>query len=142
MRRVKIVTIELVKDSPDLSNGITRPDDVATLLEDIRHADREHFVCLHLNARNQVNCIETVSIGSLNASLVHPREVFKAAILNNTASVIIAHNHPSNDTTPSREDIELTHRLVQAGEIMGIEILDHIIVSPDHFLSLKEANLF
>ena len=142
MNRVKIVTIGLVKDAPESPEGISRPVDVATLLETTRRADREHFVCLHLNARNQVNALETISVGSLNATLVHPREVFKSAILNNAASVILAHNHPSNDTTPSREDIELTRRMVQAGEILGIDVLDHVIVTPDRFLSMREANLF
>ena len=142
MQRVKIVTIGLVKDAPEKPNGITCPEDTLPFLETARKADREHFICLHLNARNQINAVETVSIGSLNASLVHPREVFKAAILNNAASVILAHNHPSNDPAPSREDIDLTRRMVQAGEIMGIEVLDHMIVTSDRFLSMKQANLF
>jgi len=111
-------------------------------LHEIRNSDREHFVALHLDARNQVTALEIVSTGSLNASLVHPREVFKAAILNNAASVILAHNHPSGDTTPSREDIELTRRLVQAGDILGIDVFDHIIVGPDdEFSSMKREKL-
>ncbi len=142
MNRIKLVTIGLVKDAPESPYSITSPEVALKSLDHIRHADREHFVCLHLNSRNQINAVETVSVGTLNASLVHPREVFKAAILNNAASVIIAHNHPSNDVTPSREDIELTRRMVQAGEIIGIEILDHMIVSPDSFISMKQANLF
>ena len=87
-------------------------------------------------------CREEVSIGSLNASLVHPREVFMPAVGSAAASVILGHSHPSGDVSPSREDIELTRRMVQAGEIMGIEILDHIIVGAERFLSIKEANLF
>ena len=101
-------------------------------------ADREIFVALHLNARNQPVGHEVVSIGSL----VHPREIFKAAILSNSAGVILVHNHPSGDATPSREDIELTRRMVKAGEILGIEVLDHIIVAGDRFLSMKETGLF
>ena len=99
-------------------------------------------MALFLNARNQVICRENVSVGSLNASLVHPREVFVPAVGSSAASVILAHNHPSGDVTPSREDIELTRRMVQAGEIMGIEVLDHLIVGSERFLSMKEANVF
>jgi DNA repair protein RadC len=140
--RVEVVTVGLVKDAPDPESDICQPADVLPLLKETRGSDREHFICLHLDARNRVNSMETVSVGSLNATLVHPREVFKAAILNNAASIILAHNHPSNDTTPSKDDIELTRRMVKAGEIMGIEVLDHIIVGPDSFLSLREANVF
>jgi DNA repair protein RadC len=138
---VKIVTIGLVKDAPINNTSITKPDAILQLLKSTRQADRERFICFHLNARNQVNAMETVSIGTLNSAQVHPREVFKAAILNNANSVILAHNHPSNDPTPSSEDIALTRRLVQAGEIIGIEVLDHLIVTPDRYLSMKEANI-
>lgn len=121
---------------------ITSPADVLGLLTDIKDLRKEYFVALFLNARNQVICREDVSIGSLNASLVHPREVFAPAVGSSAASVILAHNHPSGDVTPSREDIELTRRMVQAGEIMGIEVLDHLIVGSERFLSMKEANVF
>lgn len=122
--------------------SITCPADGAAMLADIKDCKKEHFVALFLNARNQVICRETVSVGSLSASLVHPRELFAPAINSSSASVIIAHNHPSGDVTPSREDIELTRRMVQAGDIMGIEILDHLIIGGERFLSMKEANLF
>ncbi len=121
---------------------ITSPADVLGLLTDIKDRRKEYFVALFLNARNQVICRENVSVGSLNASLVHPREVFVPAVGSSAASVILAHNHPSGDVTPSREDIELTRRMVQAGEIMGIEVLDHLIVGSERFLSMKEANVF
>ncbi|MCE2431771.1 MAG: DNA repair protein RadC [Candidatus Latescibacteria bacterium] len=121
---------------------ITSPADVLGLLTDIKDLRKEYFVALFLNARNQVICRENVSVGSLNASLVHPREVFVPAVGSSAASVILAHNHPSGDVTPSREDIELTRRMVQAGEIMGIEVLDHLIVGSERFLSMKEANVF
>ena len=142
---VELVRVSLVRDAGTPTEGrapVTVAAEVVACLSEIRTSDREQFVCLHLDARNRINALEVVSVGSLNASLVHPRELFKAAILNNAASVILAHNHPSGDTTPSREDIELTRRMVQAGEIMGIEVLDHIIVGPEGFLSMKEANLF
>ena len=121
---------------------ISRPTDVLPVIADIRDKKKEYFLAVFLNARNQVICREDVAIGSLNASLVHPREVFVPAVGSSAAAVILAHNHPSGDVTPSREDIELTRRMAQAGEIMGIEVLDHIIVASERFLSLKEAKLF
>lgn len=125
-----------------IAPSISRPADAVGFLADIKDRKKEHFVALFLNARNQVICREDVSVGSLNASLVHPREVFAPAVGSAAASVILAHNHPSGDVTPSREDIELTRRMVQAGEIMGIEVLDHLIVGAVRFLSMKEANVF
>lgn len=117
-------------------------DAIAIVKRGLAWEDRELFVTIILNARNQLLGINTVSVGSLNASLVHPRECFRPAILMGAASLILAHNHPSADPTPSREDIDLTKRLAQAGEIIGIEVLDHVIVADDKFLSLKEAGLF
>ena len=125
-----------------LDPHITSPVDVLPELRHIRDLKKEHFVVVFLNARNQIIKTETVSVGSLNASLVHPREVFAPAVASSAASVILGHNHPSGDITPSREDIELTRRMVQAGEIMGIEVVDHLIVGSDRFLSMKEANVF
>ena len=97
---------------------------------------------LALNSANGLIRQVKISEGILNSSLVHPREVFRSAILECAASIIVAHNHPSGDVTPSREDIELTRRMVQAGDIMGIEVLDHLIIGGERFLSMKEANLF
>jgi len=91
--------------------------------------DREQFVALHLDAKNRLISREVVSVGHLTAALVHPREVFKAAILANAASVAFVHNHPSGDPEPSREATELTRRLVRAGEILGIPVLDHVVVA-------------
>ena len=122
--------------------SITSPADVLSELRGIKDKKREYFVAVFLNARNQIIQKEIVSVGTLSSSLVHPREVFSPAVATSAASVILAHNHPSGDVTPSREDIELTRRIVQAGEIMGIEILDHLIVGSDRFLSMKEANVF
>lgn len=99
--------------------------------------DRENFVVLLLDTKNKVIGINTVSIGTLNSSLVHPREVFKPAILASAAALILAHNHPSGDPKPSREDIEVTKRLIEAGGLLGIQVLDHIIVG-DYCVSLKE----
>ncbi len=125
-----------------IAPSITKPADLLPIVSDIKDRRKEYFVAVFLNARNQVICREDVSVGSLNASLVHPREVFQPAVGSSAASVCLCHNHPSGDVTPSQEDIELTRRMVQAGEIMGIEILDHLIVGAERFLSMKEANLF
>jgi DNA repair protein RadC len=131
-----------LKQGMGIAPSISQPCDAVGLLADIKDRRKEHFVAIFLNARNQVICREEVSVGSLNASLVHPREVFMPAVGSAAASVILGHNHPSGDVSPSREDIELTRRMVKAGEIMGIEVLDHIIVGAERFLSMKEANLF
>jgi DNA repair protein RadC len=118
---------------------IRSPQDVSTyLMEDLRYLQKEHFVCLFLNTKNHVIGQETLSMGSLNASIVHPREVFRAAIKRSSASIICVHNHPSGDPTPSPEDIQMTARLVEAGQIIGIEVLDHIILGDQNFVSLKE----
>lgn len=97
-----------------------------------------NFICLYLNTKNQVIHRQTIFIGSLNTSIVHPREVFKEAFRRAAASIICLHNHPSGDPTPSREDIEVTKRLVECGQIIGIEVLDHIIIGDHKFVSLKE----
>ena len=102
-----------------LDEPITSPADVLPEMRHIRDLKKEHFVAIFLNARNQVIKTDTISMGSLNASLVHPREVFAPAVGISAASVILAHNHPSGDVTPSKEDISLTKRMVQAGQIMG-----------------------
>lgn len=121
---------------------IRSPKDAAQyVMEDLRYLQKEHFVCLFLNTKNHVLAQETLSIGSLNASIVHPREIFRAAIKRSSASIICAHNHPSGDPTPSPEDIQITERLVQAGELIGIEVLDHVIIGDKHYISLKEQGL-
>ncbi|GAB6179991.1 DNA repair protein RadC [Desulfotomaculum defluvii] len=118
------------------------PEDVSALLmEELRNLDREYFLALLLNTKNQVLGRETISIGTLNSSMVHPRELFKVAIRRSAACVILVHNHPSGDPTPSREDITLTKRLIQAGEIIGIDVLDHIVIGDNKFTSLKSKGL-
>jgi len=106
---------------------------------DITGLDRECFTVILLNARNRVVSKEVESIGSLDASLVHPREVFKNAIRRNAASMVLVHNHPSGDPSPSDEDIEVTRRLVEAGKVLGIAVFDHVIVSRSSFISLRET---
>lgn len=101
-------------------------------------ADREIFTILMLNIKHKVIGIHDVSVGSLTASVVHPREVFKAACLANAAALIIAHNHPSGDPTPSKEDMNITQNLITAGKLMDIPVLDHIVVGDDKFISFKQ----
>lgn len=125
----------------DLLPAVKSPRDVANQVTEIRKHRKENFVVLYLNARNQVIHKETISIGTLNASLVHPREVFQPAVAKSAASLVLAHNHPSGDTSPSEDDIEITRRMVKAGEIMGIDVLDHVIVSERDYRSLKEEGL-
>ena len=109
--------------------------------KELRHADREKFICLHLNVKNNIISYEVVSIGNLSSSLVHPREVFKGAILANAASVIFMHNHPSGDPQPSSEDKSVTGLLVKAGDILNIRVLDHIIIAGKTYLSFIEQGL-
>lgn len=120
---------------------VSAPGDALSYVVDIKDQQREHFKTLYLNARNQIVHAELTSIGSLSSAIVHPREVFHWAVQYHAASVILAHNHPSGDVSPSQDDINLTRRLVQAGEILGIDVLDHLIVGPDDFISLKERGL-
>lgn len=129
----------LSKSSYEERVTIRSPKDIANLMsEELRYLQKEHFVVLFLNTKNHVLAQETLSMGSLNASIVHPREVFRAAIKRSSASIICVHNHPSGDPTPSPEDISLTGRLVEAGAIIGIEVLDHVIIGDQRFISLKE----
>lgn len=117
------------------------PKDVWDELKDIRDHKKEHFVMFFLDSRNQEIKREIISVGSLNANLVHPREVFEPAIQHSAAQIIVAHNHPSGDPEPSNEDIALTKRLTEAGKILGIEIIDHVVVAKDGHASLKERGL-
>jgi DNA repair protein RadC len=137
---------ELVRDQPLFARvaQVRQPTDAARLAYDvIGTRDREHFIAILLNTRNRVITIDTVSIGSLNGSLVHPREVYRLAIVKGAAGIITSHNHPSGDPTPSREDLELVRRLTAAGKVIGIAQLDHVIVTPDlgAWTSFKEKGL-
>jgi len=117
------------------------PKDVWEELKDLHNHKKEHFVIFYLDARNQEIKREIISVGSLNANLVHPREVFEPAVRNLAAQIILAHNHPSGDPEPSEDDLEITKRLVESGKILGIEIIDHIIVAKNGFISFKEKKL-
>ena len=117
------------------------PKTIVAQLADLRGKQKEYFIALYLNARNQLILKETISVGTLTASLVHPREVFEPAIRHFASSVVIAHNHPSNNPDPSEEDIKLTETLIRAGKILDIDLLDHIIVTNNGYTSFKEKVL-
>ena len=134
------VRVRLVRErAGEFGPSLCCAGDIAALLgPEMLALDREQFVCCHLDCKNRLISREVVSIGHLTAALVHPREVFKAAILSNAASVAFIHNHPSGDPEPSREDLELTRRLVKAGEILGIAVLDHVVVAKRGHVSIAE----
>ncbi len=140
-KRISIVTLKLVREKSIIyaKSRITSPGDAASLFRDyMGDLDREHFVLMGLNTKNEPVMLETVHIGSLNASIVHPREVFKSAILSNSAYIMVCHNHPSDDCEPSREDVSVTDRLAQAGDLIGIPLLDHFIIGTEGYVSFKE----
>ena len=116
-------------------------NDVILQVGYIREKTREHFVAIYLNARNELLFRKHIFIGTLNASLVHPREIFSEALRHNAASVILVHNHPSGDPEPSEDDLEITKRLIEAGKIMGIDVLDHIIITKSKVFSFKENKM-
>lgn len=142
--RINIYTVELVKESAkvyNLDKFVRSPEDAYVIVEDVLSLStktKEHFVMMSLNTKNDVIGLHTIHVGSVNSSIVHPRDVLQQAILNNASSFMVFHNHPSGNPTPSPEDIEVTKRLVDAGQIMGIELLDHIIIGTGKFVSLKE----
>jgi len=118
----------------------TSPIQIFTIFSFMANETKESFVTLHLDGKNKIVCIDQVSVGSLNQSIVHPREVFKTALLSSAAAIILLHNHPSGDPAPSREDREITRRLKEAGELLGIKVLDHIIIG-ETYLSFVEMGL-
>jgi DNA repair protein RadC len=142
--RIPCVEVIMVKEV-SVSNEVYRSyEEVANseLVEkELKYSDREKFICLHLNSKNRLISYEVVSIGSINMSVVHPREVFKGAILSNATCIICLHNHSSGDPTPSEEDIGITERLNKAGNILGIKVLDHIIISKEASFSFSESSL-
>ncbi|WP_281064371.1 JAB domain-containing protein [Clostridium muellerianum] len=144
-KRVNIVSIKMVREGSILYDvrKIGSPSDAVDLgRRFLEEADREQLIVCCLDTKNQPLSVNVASIGSLNSSIVHPREVFKIAILSNAASIIIFHNHPSGDVSPSSEDVNITERLKEAGKIIGIEIIDHIIIGAEgRFCSLKEKGI-
>jgi DNA repair protein RadC len=125
-----------------MKDGVYSPLEIASKCKNFRKAKKEHFYVFFLDTQNRILGKETVSIGTLNTSLIHPRECFRTAILKNSASVIFVHNHPSGGLEPSAEDLTVTKRLVDAGKLLGIHVLDHVIVTTDSYTSFKERHLF
>jgi len=143
-KRVDIVRIQIIKESSMLykDRKVSSPSDAYILTKGFFEcADREQMIVCSLNTKNQPITINVCSVGTLNSSLVHPRELFKPVILSNAASIIIAHNHPSGDPEPSSEDINITNRLKECGKLLGIELIDHIIIGNERFVSLKEKGI-
>lgn len=139
---IKVVREAVTEERPLHGRQCLQASDAAELMRSILDADREKLVCLHLDAKHRVQGFEIVAIGSLTAAIIHPREVFKAAILDNSNSIIIMHNHPSGDTAPSAEDIAITDKLREAGNILGITLLDHVIVAASgDYTSFAEKGL-
>ncbi len=120
---------------------IIKPKDILMLMRDEAIKKKEYFVVFYLNVRNQMIQKEIISIGSLSASIAHPREVFEPAVRHHAGHIILAHNHPSGDCVPSQEDLQTTRRLIKAGEILGIEVIDHIVVTRDDYFSMKEKGM-
>lgn len=139
---IRIIEVNSVCEKEPEPFSITRPEDFAKgYLDIIKNQDVENFVVITLNGSNKVINTRIVTVGLLNHSLVHPRETFRPAIMDNAAAIIIAHNHPSGSLEPSSNDIAITRTLVDAGGILGIKVLDHIIVSSTGFLSMRERGL-
>lgn len=139
LRRLRLVAVDCsatVEGAPMVKG----PRDAALIARNILPTDREGFVVIHLDARHRVRSIELASVGTLNASLVHPREVFKAAILANAHGIIVAHNHPSGDPTPSEEDGRILKRLVGAGDLLGIGVLDSLVITESGYVSMMHGN--
>lgn len=147
-KKITILSIEaryrkevVREDAPAwVSMRFTSPSHVFEMFRDLRQEAKEHFIALHLDGKNRIICFDRVSIGSLNQSIVHPREVFKTACLSSAAAILLLHNHPTGDTSPSREDMEITRRIREAGDLLGIKVLDHIIIG-DNYLSFVEQGL-
>jgi len=134
--------LQMVRDGSIKAHTITRPKDIIEAMKSFALSDREYCIGLYLNSRNQVIAYHIISVGSVNAALVHPREVFKLAIMKNACSIIVAHNHPSGGIVPSAADLNITKRLTAAGKILGIELKDHIIIIPTgQTYSIKRTSL-
>jgi len=134
------IRLALIKEPGVTPQAIRCPDDIRRFVEPLVYNDVENFVSFHLDVKNQVIGFHVISRGTISSSLVHMREVFKAALLTNSYAIIVAHNHPAGSLTPSPEDLEVTKTLITAGELMGVNIIDHIIVSSNGLVSLREIH--
>ncbi len=150
-RSIRFKTIKAVWDTLTVKEQITdyiKPmtrftcsAEIYNTFKFLSQETKEHFLALHLDGKNKVICVDLCSTGSLSASIVHPREVFKSALLSSAAAMVFMHNHPGQDPTPSREDMEITTRLRDVGELLGIRILDHIIICEDSYVSFTDRGL-
>jgi len=147
MKNINFLSCKLVKEKTtryDVNNTLTSPETAYKFIEcvcELSSEPEENLMMLTLSTKNTVTGVFTVSKGSLNSSLVHPREVYKRALLNNANSIMIFHNHPSGDPAPSKDDIAITKRLEEAGKIIGIKLLDHLIIGDERFTSLKKRGI-
>ena len=142
MIKVKSLEIREIEYSYDKRPKISGMDDVIKAVKPmIADPNKEFFIALFLNTKNGIIKQEIISIGSLSANVVHPREVFRTACVVSASSIIVAHNHPSGDPAPSREDIEITKKLAEAGKMIGIELLDHVILGQDRNYGFKESGM-
>jgi len=134
--------MEVVRENAPqwVTTRFTSPRQIFEIFKDLQLETKEHFITLHLDGKNRVVCLDRVSVGSLNQSIVHPREVFKSACMSGAAGIVMLHNHPTGDPTPSREDLDITRRLKECGELLGIRILDHIIIG-ETYLSMVEQGV-
>jgi DNA repair protein RadC len=149
-RTIKFKQIKAVYETLTIKEGITNylprctrftsPEQIFQTFSFLNNETKEYFYTLHLDGKNRICCIDQVSVGSLNQSIVHPREVFKTALLSSAAALILIHNHPTGDPSPSREDLEITRRLREAGELLGVKVLDHIIIG-ETYLSFVSQGL-
>ena len=130
----------MLGDSP-FKGSVRGPEDVAAAWPELASSDREVFGTLLLNARHQITRRVVISVGSLNASIVHPREVFKPALLYSAASIVLVHNHPSGDPEPSEEDLSITRRLVECGDLLGVGVLDHVVIASRGTASFRARKL-
>jgi DNA repair protein RadC len=140
MRRIKAV-YEKVGEPAAQYRTVSDAKTVFEMFQHLRQETKEHFVSIHLDVRNRVICVDEVSIGTLTNAVIHQREVYKTALLSSAASIILAHNHPSGDPTPSRDDIVVTEKLEQAGQLIGIKLLDHVIIGDTYFSMLDKGYL-
>lgn len=141
-KSIDIVKVMLIKDanSPFRIKGLKRPDDAASVARKfLANEDREMFIVINLDSSKKINSIHVVAVGTVNAAIIHPREVFKAAILSNASDIILAHNHPSGNPEPSGEDTQITSMLIESGRLLGIKVLDHIIVGDGKYSSLSKS---
>lgn len=147
--RIKVIkpvfqTVKIRENLPDyLTNNqaLSSSRVVYDLFQFLANESKEHFISVHLDSKNKILCVELVSTGSLNASVVHPREVFKSCLLSSCAAILVLHNHPSGDPEPSREDLEITTRLKSAAELLGIRMLDHVIVGNGRYVSFADRGI-